>query len=207
MEHAISKSSMLSLPLEAFTTHARCIQGRSDLLQAAFAELGRVCIEEDHSACNSVVLAVHQRSSCFATQFADACLEMGAAAHEKIALVLPNFENMIERKDVEALKAQVVNRTGNIALPALLAKLTNFKKLMSGLGRDTWPRSAILPFKSDSFLEMIDIASKDVERVKLYIGIATVSASLFVTIPSLKPNQDPAPLKAEVKTRLAKQDF
>ena len=207
MEHAISKSSMLSLPLETFAAQARCIQERSDLLQAAFAELGRVCAEEDHSACNSVVLAMHRRSSCFAAQFVDACVEIGTAVHDKIALVLPSFESMIEAKDVEALKAEVVNKTANIALPSLLAKLTSFKKLMSGLGTDRWPRSAILPFKSSSFAEMVDIASKDAERIKLYIGIATVSASLFVTIPSLKTNQDPAPLKAEVKARLVKQDF
>ena len=68
-----------------------------------------------------------------------------------------------------------------------------------------WPAKHHNIFKQQALLEAARVAEEDLKRARAYLGVATASAALFVTLPSLKEGQDGKSLLESTKEKLNKQ--
>ena len=200
---------MLAVPMDSLCTHWNVLQHDTQTLTTAQSELARLLPDEDAGFTSRSALmlrAVSRANVEFADRTVDLFVDAGRSMHGQLASFLPDFEQLVAEKSEEQLVAQVVNKVGNIASPAMLSKLQAFRKLIDEATMSKWPRSAVLPSKNEALSEVQATVVADIKRIKTYMGVATCAACLFCTIPSLPPGQNGDAMKAEVKAKLHKMD-
>ena len=111
-------------------------------------------------------------------------------------------EEMCETESKELLVKHVVNGSTNIAMPALSIKLGSFISGVKEFGNNIWPCSSIgLAYFTQLESEIVK-ANTVHKRLRTYIGCATASAALFVTIPQ---SGNGATVKADTLKKIKSQ--
>ena len=207
---AVTKSTMLQLPIDSLMGLWKGMEGAISELEPALQVWIDSAGEQDPAelwAAHGPV--VHQAQDFDKNMFinvVDFVTNCCDTYHKELDGFLPPFETLCEAKDEAKLVSDVVHKAGNIAVPAMVKQHTVFAQAVVKLHEGQyWSAKHFNIFKKESLLAAARVTGEDLKRARVYLGVATACAALFVTLPSLKEGQDGKSLLESTKEKLNKQ--